>query len=86
MGYASLPQVGTGLRQRIYSRAFIIGDTEDDSSRFIYLVLDTQSGDTAVRYGILNALANLGPDYAMYTQQNVAVTGMYYSHNSHYHL
>lgn len=75
MGYASLAQTGTGLRQRIYSRAFIIGDTEDESSRFIYLVLDTQSGDTAVRYGVLQALSELGPDYAMYTQQNVALTG-----------
>jgi neutral ceramidase len=75
MGYASLSQVGTGLRQRIYSRAFIIGNVNQPNERFVYLVLDTQSGDTAVRYGILQALANLGPGYAMYGQQNVAVTG-----------
>ncbi|KAH8802726.1 neutral/alkaline non-lysosomal ceramidase [Xylogone sp. PMI_703] len=75
MGYASLSQVGTGLRQRIYSRAFIIGDSNNPSDRFVYLVLDTQSGDTAVRYGILEGLAALGPEYAVYTQQNVAVTG-----------
>ena len=75
MGYASLSQIGTGLRQRIYSRAFIVGNTNDPSDRFVYLVLDTQSGDTAVRYGILEALANLGSDYSMYSQSNVAVTG-----------
>ena len=75
MGYANTSQVGTGLRQRIYSRAFIIGDVEDPQDRFIYLVLDTQSGDTAVRYGILEALQALGSDYSMYGQQNVAVTG-----------
>lgn len=75
MGYASLSQVGTGLRQRIYSRAFIVGDVSNSDDRFVYLVLDTQSGDTAVRYGILSALAALGDDYAMYTQENVAVTG-----------
>ncbi|RDW64079.1 neutral nonlysosomal ceramidase-like protein [Coleophoma crateriformis] len=75
MGYASLAQVGTGLRQRIYSRAFIMGDVSNPDDRFIYLVLDTQSGDTAIRYGILEALANLGSEYAMYTQENVAVTG-----------
>lgn len=75
MGYASLAQVGTGLRQRIYSRAFIVGSTKSPSDRFIYLVLDTSTGDTAIRYGILNALANLGPSYAVYGQQNVAVTG-----------
>ncbi|KAK8120987.1 hypothetical protein PG999_005107 [Apiospora kogelbergensis] len=73
-GYASLPQVGTGLRQRIYSRAFIVGDVNKPKDRFAYLVLDTQGGDTAVRNGILEGLAALGGDYAMYGQSNVAVT------------
>jgi neutral ceramidase len=43
--------------------------------RFVYLVIDTAMGDTAIRYGILEALANLGSDYSMYNQSNVAVTG-----------
>ncbi|KAF2502657.1 Neutral/alkaline nonlysosomal ceramidase [Lophium mytilinum] len=75
MGYANSSQVGTGLRQRIYSRAFIVGDPKDPSQRFVYMVLDTQSGDTAVRYGILEGLASLGSEYSMYSQKNVAVTG-----------
>jgi neutral ceramidase len=75
MGYADTAQVGSGLRQRLYSRAFIIGDVQNPSSRFVYLVLDTATGDTAIRYGILRALASLGGDYALYSQQNVAVTG-----------
>lgn len=75
MGYASLSQIGTGLRQRIYSRAFIVGSTTDESQRFIYLVLDTQAGDTAIRNGILEGIAALGADYNAYTSQNVAVTG-----------
>jgi neutral ceramidase len=75
MGYASLSQIGTGLRQRIYSRAFIVGDVSNPSDRFVYLVLDTQSGDTAIRYGILQGLANLGSAYSVYGQHNVAVTG-----------
>ncbi|KAK8085044.1 neutral/alkaline non-lysosomal ceramidase [Apiospora hydei] len=73
-GYASLPQVGSGLRQRLYSRAFIVGDAGKPSDRFVYLVLDTQGGDTAVRYGILEGLAALGEEYAVYGQSNVAVT------------
>ena len=32
MGYADPKQVGSGLRQRLYSRAFIIGDTKDPES------------------------------------------------------
>ncbi|KAK8219780.1 hypothetical protein M8818_000754 [Zalaria obscura] len=75
MGYADPNQLGSGIRQRIYSRAFIIGDAEQDSDRFVYLVLDTQSGDTAIRHGILERLQDLGPEYAVYGQQNVAVTG-----------
>jgi len=75
MGYADPQQVGSGLRQRLYSRAFIVGDTDKPEDRFVYLVLDTQSGDTAVRYGILRGLAQMGGEYAVYGQKNVAVTG-----------
>lgn len=75
MGYADPKQVGTGLRQRLYSRAFIIGNPEIPSDRFIYLVLDIQSGDTAIRYGILSGLKNLGEEYASYSHHNLAVTG-----------
>lgn len=74
-GYADLAQSGTGLRQRIYSRAFIVGDIAKPADRFVYLVLDVQGGDTAVRYGILDALAALGSEYAVYGQSNLAVTG-----------
>jgi neutral ceramidase len=75
MGYADTKQLGSGLRQRLYSRAFIIGEIDNPYERFVYLVLDTQCGDTAIRYGILEGLSNLGPEYSVYTQQNVAVTG-----------
>lgn len=75
MGYADPKQTGTGLRQRLYSRAFIVGSTEKPSDRFIYLVLDTQSGDTAVRYGILSGLRDLGPEFSVYGRNNLAVTG-----------
>jgi neutral ceramidase len=75
MGYASLAQTGTGLRQRIYSRAFIIGSVSNPDDRFIYVVADIAFGDTGIRYGVLNALEDLGDDYSMYGQQNLALTG-----------
>jgi neutral ceramidase len=75
MGYANTSQVGTGLRQRLYSRAFIVGNPGDTNDRFVYLVLDTQSGDTAVRNGILEGLQAMGSEYSVYTKKNVAVTG-----------
>lgn len=79
-GYADLSQLGTGLRQRLYSRAFIIGDVNNPDDRFVYLVLDAAAGDTAQRYGILERLAALGDEYSVYGQANVAVTGTH-SHN-----
>ncbi|KAH0835390.1 hypothetical protein AYO21_08634 [Fonsecaea monophora] len=75
MGYADTDQVGSGVRQRIYCRAFIVGSLSRNSSRLVYLVLDTQSGDTAIRHGILQRLEKLGPEYAIYNKNNVAVTG-----------
>lgn len=74
-GYADLAQTGTGLRQRIYSRAFLVADVENPDDRFVYLVLDTQSGDTAVRYGILEGVKALGDEYSVYSGHNIAVTG-----------
>jgi neutral ceramidase len=75
MGYANSSQVGSGLRQRLYSRAFIVGNPSETSERFVYLVLDTQSGDTAIRNGILEGLQAMGPEYSVYGKDNVAVTG-----------
>ncbi|OBT54116.1 hypothetical protein VE04_05094 [Pseudogymnoascus sp. 24MN13] len=75
MGYANTAQIGTGLRQRLYCRAFIVGDVNKPADRFVYLITDIAMGDTAIRYGILQGLAALGPEYAVYSQQNVAVTG-----------
>ncbi|KAF4125605.1 neutral ceramidase [Geosmithia morbida] len=74
-GYADLAQKGNGLRQRLYSRAFIVADVSKPDDRFIYLVLDTQAGDTAMRYGILDALEALGGEYGVYNANNVVVSG-----------
>lgn len=74
-GYADVSQTGTGLRQRLYSRAFIFADVNKPEDRFVYLVLDTQSGDTALRYGILEGLQAMGHEYSVYNHHKVAVTG-----------
>ncbi|KAF3095738.1 hypothetical protein TWF706_007895 [Orbilia oligospora] len=75
MGYANGSQVGTGLRQRLYSRAFIIGSVDNPADRFVYLVIDTACGDTALRYGVLKGLAALGGGFSVYKKDNVALTG-----------
>ncbi|KAA8644768.1 hypothetical protein EYZ11_002212 [Aspergillus tanneri] len=74
-GYAMLDQIGTGLRQRIFSRAFIFANPEKPEDTFIYLIIDSLTGDTAIRHGVLEGLASLGGDYARYGESNVALTG-----------
>lgn len=74
-GYADLEQTGTGLRQRLYSRAFLVGDVDNPDDRFVYLVLDIQSGDTGLRYGILEGVEELGDEYSVYGGHNIAITG-----------
>lgn len=74
-GYADTAQTGTGIRQRIYARSFIVGDVSNPDDRFVYVILDTQSGDTAIRFGVLEGVAALGSDYAVYGQSNIALTG-----------
>lgn len=75
MGYADPNQTGSGVRQRLYSRAFIIGELARPENRFIYIVIDTQSGDTAIRDGVLKRVADLGQEYSIYGQSNIALTG-----------
>ncbi|KAI9367946.1 Neutral/alkaline nonlysosomal ceramidase [Aspergillus egyptiacus] len=74
-GYANLEQVGTGLRQRIYSRAFITANPNNLEDTWIYIILDTLTGDTGVRHGVLEGLASLGSEYARYGDHNLALTG-----------
>ena len=76
MGYGSLNQKGTGLRQRIYSRAFIVASPSGSlaaGERILYIITDTQSGDTGIRHAVLERLKELYP--GVYSQDNVALVG-----------
>ncbi|KAL4871762.1 hypothetical protein BDV12DRAFT_183590 [Aspergillus spectabilis] len=74
-GYADLDQIGTGLRQRIYSRAFIVANPNNLEETWIYIILDTLTGDTGVRHGVLEGLRNLGSEFSRYSDRNLALTG-----------
>ncbi|KAF8471149.1 Neutral/alkaline nonlysosomal ceramidase [Kalaharituber pfeilii] len=76
MGYASLSQKGSGLRQRIYSRAFLVANSTDATfatGRILYIIIDAQSGDTGIRHAVLEKLNKLYP--GVYSQSNVALVG-----------
>lgn len=66
VGHANASQVGSGLRQRLWARAFIVGNHKEWRERFVYVVLDTHVEDTAIRYGI---------GFSIYGHHNVAITG-----------
>ncbi|KAM5453502.1 putative ceramidase [Microsporum audouinii] len=75
MGFADSEQKGTGLRQRLYSRTFIIENPSKPEDTFAYIVTDLAAGDTAVRDGVLKGLAAMGPEYARYGSHNIALSG-----------
>ncbi|QRW25286.1 hypothetical protein RhiXN_07235 [Rhizoctonia solani] len=93
MGYADLSQTDTGLHMRQFSRAFIVATpgTNSAKDRILFINSDLQSGDTAIRRGILDQLNQLYPGlvfirpwnhrptpnyfFRLYTEANVALVG-----------
>jgi neutral ceramidase len=68
MGYADLSQTDTGLHMRQFSRAYIVATpgTSSDKDRILFINSDLAMGDTAIRRGVLERLAQLYPG-AFYT-------------------
>ncbi|KAI8054281.1 ceramidase [Syncephalis plumigaleata] len=73
MGYANLEQKGAGLRQRTYSRAFIVHDTTTNK-RVVHVTTDTGMMSQFVRQRVLD---NLEKKFGtgVYTRENVMITG-----------
>jgi neutral ceramidase len=74
-GYAMLDQKGTGVKQRLYSRSFIIADVAKPSDRILYIIADIQGGDTGIRNSVLDGLKAMGADYLQYTKGSLAFVG-----------
>ncbi|CAO3612620.1 unnamed protein product [Cunninghamella blakesleeana] len=71
-GYADFNQIGQGVLQRVYARAYIIVDEEDNDKRVVYVNLDTQSSSDIVKDLVVNKLKTIyGPN--LYTLQNVMI-------------
>lgn len=80
MGYASLSQVGSGLHMRQRSRAFIIADPSNQSSRVVFINADIAMGDMGVRRSIVSQLSSQYP--GLYSDKNIAFVGTHQvSHN-----
>ncbi|KAJ7072962.1 Neutral/alkaline nonlysosomal ceramidase [Mycena amicta] len=57
MGYAALPQTGTGLYMRQRVRAFVVAEPGASGERVLLLNADIGMGDTGVRRALLSALS-----------------------------
>ncbi|CDS09532.1 hypothetical protein LRAMOSA10892 [Lichtheimia ramosa] len=80
MGYAEWSQVGQGLLQRIYARAFIIQDDESTQKRVVFVNTDTQSMGDIVKKRVVEQLqAMYGP--TLYTADNVMLSSTH-THSS----
>ena len=73
MGYASPSQVGSGLHMRQRSRAFIVGDPHNQTSRVVFVNADIGMGDEGVRRNIVATLSSQYP--GVYTNENIAFVG-----------
>lgn len=81
MGYASMPQTDTGLHMRQRSRAFIIGDPTNQSSRVVFINADIALGDSGVRRAIVSELSSQYP--GLYTDDNIAFVATHQVSHDH---
>ncbi|TFY54669.1 hypothetical protein EVJ58_g8721 [Rhodofomes roseus] len=71
MGYADRQQTDTGLHMRQRSRAWIVADPAEPSSRVVFINADIGMGDTGVRRSIVHRLSHEFP--GLYTGTNIAL-------------
>ncbi|KAI0042653.1 Neutral/alkaline nonlysosomal ceramidase [Auriscalpium vulgare] len=71
MGYASLAQTDSGLHMRQRSRAWIVADASNSTSRVVFINADIAMGDTGIRRSIVGNLTALFP--GLYDNTNIAL-------------
>lgn len=93
MGMSSIQQRGRGIHTRLYSRAFIVEDLENEKSVAI-VCADIGVCTLAMKQAVIKRLKDDGPlaasDKPLYTEKNVMITGTH-THSgpggySHYYV
>lgn len=72
LGYVHPQQVGEGLRQRQFARAFVVADAQDQT-RLAYVTCEVAFVTHTVKLAVLERLAEKLPD--RYTQANLILAG-----------
>ncbi|XP_070538885.1 putative neutral ceramidase C [Ptychodera flava] len=75
MGYATPSQTTKGIHQRLFSRAYIVADHDDDSNRFVFVSADIGMGAQIVKLEVIKRLEARYP--GMYNTQNIAFSGQH---------
>ncbi|XP_070539275.1 neutral ceramidase-like [Ptychodera flava] len=75
MGYASPSQTTRGIHFRLFSRAYIVADHDDDSKRFVFVNADIAMGAQIVKLEVIKRLDIVHP--GLYTDQNIAFSGQH---------
>lgn len=74
MGYAVPKQKGHGLLQRMRSRAFIVGDMNDERNRLVYVSVDNGMAFQIVKTEVVDRL-NKTFGSNLYNDKNVLISG-----------
>ncbi|XP_077999316.1 neutral ceramidase-like [Glandiceps talaboti] len=75
MGYADPSQTAGGIHLKLYSRAYIIADINDDKQRILFISADNCMGSQIVKLEVLNRLKKLYGN--LYTEQNLCLSGIH---------
>lgn len=75
MGYANAGQLAGGIHTRLYARAYLVADPDDNSKRFIFVNTDACMAAQGVTLGVFEKLKALYE--GLYTEQNVAISGIH---------
>ncbi|XP_064615705.1 uncharacterized protein LOC135479730 [Liolophura sinensis] len=74
MGYANPGQTARGIHFRQYSRAFIIGDS-DNKTRVVFISVDTGMVSQLIKLEVISRLKAVYGD--LYTERNVVISGIH---------
>lgn len=73
MGYAMLDQIVSGIATRLYARAFIFADRQNENNRFVFINMDACMAAQGVTQEVFRRLKDKYGD--LYTEQNTALSG-----------
>lgn len=73
-GYANPEQIAGGLHTRLYARAFIVAEIENQSKRALFVNMDACMASQAVTFTVIERLRDLFGS-SLYSESNIILSG-----------